>query len=128
MGKAMLVDTDVKAGEALLNKLDRTKFDVKAALWFYMPDSEDWRLIIASPTVDAEGPKKAYEKVQSQLQELEQQYVLTLANISVVSPSDNRVNILKAAVNTGPGVSHIRFTGNVINNVFIEDAYIYRLT
>jgi hypothetical protein len=128
MGKATLVDADMKAGEALLNKLDETKFDVKAALWLYMPDPEEWRLILASPTVDAEGPKKAYEKVQSQLPGLDQGYELSLQNISLVSPSDNLIKVLKSAIKTGKKISHIRFTRNVINNVFIEDAYIYRLT
>jgi hypothetical protein len=52
---------------------------------------------------------------------------LSLQNISLVSPNDDLVKLLKAAIKTGPGVSNIRFTGNVINNVFIEDAYIYRV-
>jgi len=131
MVKPTLVDADMKAGEALLKKLDKIKFDVKAAFWFYMPDSEEWRLIFASPAVDKKGPKEAYEKVQSQLpelkEELEQDYELSLQNISVVSPNDDLIKLLKTAVKTGPGVSHIRFARNVIDNVFIEDAYIYRV-
>lgn len=131
MVKPTLVDADMKAGEALLSKLDEIKFDVRAAFWFYIPDSEEWRLIFASPAVDKKGPKEAYEKVQSQLpelrEELEQDYELSLQNISVVGPNDDLVKLLKTAVKTGPGVSHIRFARNVINNVFIEDAYIYRV-
>ena len=131
MVKPTLVDADMKAGEALLSKLDEIKFDVRAAFWFYMPDSEEWRLIFASPAVDKKGPKEAYEKVQSQLPELkeefEQDYELSLQNISVISPNDDLVKLLKTAIKTGPGVSHIRFARNVINNVFIEDAYIYRV-
>jgi hypothetical protein len=127
MDKPTLVDADMKAGEALLNKLDEIEFDVKAALWFYMQDSEEWRLIIASPIVDKDGPKKAYEKVQSQLQELNGRYKLSLRNIALVSPSDNLIKVLKSAIRTGKKISHIRFTRNVINSVFIEDAYIYRL-
>jgi hypothetical protein len=131
MDKPTLVDADMKAGEALLKKLDKIKFDVKAAFWFYMPDSEEWRLIFASPAVDKKGPKEAYEKVQSQLpelqQELEQDYELSLQNISLVSPNDDLVKLLKTAIKTGPSISHIRFARNVINNVFIEDAYIYRV-
>ncbi len=131
MDKPTLVDADMKAGEALLKKLDKIKFDVKAAFWFYMPDSEEWRLFLALPLFDEKGPKKTYEEVQSLLprlkEELEQDYELTLQNISVVSPSDDLIKLLKTAVKTGPGVSHIRFARNVVNNVFIEDAYIYRV-
>ena len=131
MDKPTLVDADMKAGEALLKKLDHINFDIKAAFWFYLSEPEEWRLFFASPAVDKKGPKKAYEKVQSLLpelkEELEQDYELSLQNISVVSPNDDLVKLLKTAVKTGPGVSHIRFARNVIDNVFIEDAYIYRV-
>lgn len=127
MDKPTLVDEDMKAGEVLLNKLDEAEFNVTAALWFYMQDSEEWRLILASPVVDTDGRKKAYETVQSQLKELDGRYHLSLRNISLVSPADKLIKLLKSAIKTGEKISHIRFTRNVINNVFIEDAYIYRL-
>jgi hypothetical protein len=110
-----------------LSKLDEIEFNVKAALWFYVQDSEEWRLIIASPIVDKDGPKKAYEKVQSQLQELDGRYKLSLRNISLVSPSDKLIKALKSVFKLDKAISPIRFTRNVINGVFIEDAYIYRL-
>lgn len=127
MDKPTLVDADMKAGEALLSKLDEIEFDVKAALWFYVQDSEEWRLIIASPIVDKDGSKKAYEKVQLQLQELNGRYELSLRNISLVSPGDKLIKALESVIRTGKSISHIRFTRNVINGLFIEDAYIYRL-
>jgi hypothetical protein len=127
MDKPTLVDADMKAGEALLSRLDDIKFNVKAALWFYVQESEEWRLIIASPIVDKDGPKKAYEKVQSQLQELDGGYKLSLRNISLVSPGDKLIKALESVIKTGKSISHIRFTRNVVNGLFIEDAYIYRL-
>jgi len=127
MDKPNLVNADMEAGEVLLNKLDESNFDVKAALWFFFSDSGQWRLIFALPMVDKKGPKEAYEKVQNKLKELKNRYELSLENISVVSPDDNLVKLLKLTIKTGPGVSHIRFTRNVINNVLIEDAYIYRV-
>ncbi|OHB80045.1 MAG: hypothetical protein A2Z25_06365 [Planctomycetes bacterium RBG_16_55_9] len=128
MGKATLVDRDMQAGEALLKKLDEDKFKIKAALWLYMPDPEEWRLVLASPIVDTDGPIKAYEKVQSELQELDGRSELSLQNIALVSPHDKLIMALKTTIKTGKEISHIRLTGNVINGVFIEDAYIYRLT
>lgn len=127
MDKPTLVDADMKAGEALLSRLDDIKFNVKAALWFYVQESEEWRLIIASPIVDKDGPTKAYEKVQSQLQELDGGYKLSLRNISLVSPGDKLIKALESVIKTGKSISHIRFTRNVVNGLFIEDAYIYRL-
>ena len=128
MAKTILVDSDKEAGKALIKKLDEASFDVRGALWFYLPDSEEWRLILASPAVDTRGPKEAYEQVQSQLQQSDQGHELSLQNISLVSPNDNLIKLLKSAVRTGKAIANIRFTRSVINNVFIEDAYIYRLT
>lgn len=127
MDKSTLVDADMKAGEALLKKLDEDKFKVRAALWLYMPDPEEWRLVLALPDIDADGPKKAYEKVQSELQELDGRSELSLENISLVSPRDKLIKALRTIIKTGKEISHIRLSKNVINNVFIEDAYIYRL-
>ncbi len=131
MDKPTLVDADMKAGEALLGKLDEADFNTKAAFWLYLSEPEEWRLFLALPLVDEKGPREAYKQVQSQLpklkEELEQGYELSLQNISLVSPNDDLIKHLKTAVKTGPGVSHIRFARNVINNVFIEDAYIYRV-
>ena len=128
MGKATLVEADMEAGKALLKRLDEVKFKVKAALWLYMPDPEEWRLVLASPSIDTDGPKKAYEKVQSELQESDGRSELSLQNISLVSPHDKLIKALKTTIKTGKEMSHIRLTRNVINGLFIEDAYIYRLT
>lgn len=126
MDKPALVDSDMEAGERLVGALDRAGLGVSAAFWFFVPESEEWRLVLAIPVVDSEGPKIAYERVQSELAELTQ-YELSLQDIRVVSPDDELIKLLSSAIKTGPKIAHMRFTRNVINNVFIEDAYIYRM-
>ncbi len=126
MDKSFLVEADIEAGHRLIRQLDEAGLTVTAALWLYMTDSDEWRLFLAMPIVDEEGPKRAYEKVQEQLKSVAQ-HELSLQNISVVSTSDDLINLLSSAIVTGPGISNMRLTRNVISNVFIEDAYIYRL-
>lgn len=126
MDKPALVNSDMEAGERLVRDLDKSGLTVTAALWFYMSDSDEWRLILAMPVVDEKGPRVAYEQVQAQLKSLSQ-YELSLQNISVVSPGDDLIKLLGAAINTGSDIAHMRFTRNIINGVFIEDAYVYRL-
>ncbi|NIR14929.1 MAG: hypothetical protein GWN86_13670, partial [Desulfobacterales bacterium] len=77
--------------------------------------------------VDQEGPQKAYAAVQKVLAQLPSSFELSLRQISVISTEHDLVKLLRAAIHTGPGISGIRFTGNVINGVFIDDAYIYRM-
>ncbi len=128
MASATLVDRKIELGRQLLLSLDRRNFQVPAAFWFYVSEANDWRLIIASPDVDSQGPRATYAKIQAAADSDLLAGELSLREISVVSPKDPLVKLLGMAVSTGHGISGIRFTQNTINNTFIEDAYIYRLS
>ncbi len=127
MVKTVLVEKEIEEGKRLIQELDKSKFKVQAAIWVYMDDSDEWRLLIASPYVEKKGPKKSYNFIQTVLAKLSPPPEVSLRNISVVSPSDNLIRLIGVAIKTGAGISGIRFTGNVINNILIEDAYIYRI-
>ena len=98
-------------------------------MWLYIPDANLWRLVIASPAVKNEGPKRVYQKIQSVLSQVpDAAYKVTLSDISVVEHTDPLVTVLRTAVKTGMGRSGLRFSRNTINGHFIEDAYLYRVT
>ena len=126
MDKAALVEELIKDGEKLIKALDEAVFEVTAGMWFYSSDIDEWRLIIASPLVDKLGHKKAYNSIQKEMDKIPQPFRIELRNISVVSHQDPLIKLMSLALSTGPGIAGIRFTQNVINNVLIEDAYIYR--
>jgi hypothetical protein len=125
--KTTLVEDNIKNGKKLIESLDKTEFKVKAALWFYLVDSNEWRLMIASPFEDKHGTKEAYNFVREELIKLSIHLELGLKDISIVSPKHKLINLLKRAIHTGSEISGIRFTSNVIDNVLIDDAYIYRM-
>jgi len=127
MGRKILVEKDIEEGKRLIEALDKANFGVKAALWFYLTDSDEWRLIIASPYEEENGPKMAYSFIQREQKKLTPPIDIFLKDISVLSPNNDLINLLKVAIRTGPGISGIRFTRNVINNILIEDAHIYRM-
>jgi hypothetical protein len=126
MVTAALVDNLIEDGKLLVQALDETGIDVQAALWFYDSDSEDWRLLIASHTLQAQGPLGAYATIQTALDAIPHQS-LALSGVRVISPDDPLIKALRMAIRTGPGIAGIRFSRNVIDHVFIEDAYIYRV-
>jgi hypothetical protein len=138
MGKDELVNMQIGAGGLLIETLDQSEFEVTAAMWFYMPENGEWRLIIASPYVDKNGPKRSYEFIQNILDQLPNNskaalYLplsdyLSLNNISVVGINNELIKLIRMTIRTGKNISHIKFTKNVINNVLIEDALIYRMT
>lgn len=53
MDKAPLVEPDYRTGVEFLDALDNANLDVKVALWVYPTEYEEWRLLLASPVLDA---------------------------------------------------------------------------
>ncbi|MFI0416568.1 MAG: hypothetical protein ACH255_20820 [Candidatus Thiodiazotropha sp.] len=123
-----LTEELIKAGEALLKEADASNFKIDAALWFYFADQEAWKLLLHIKEVEKEGPKHIYNRLQKLLVKAKIKEDLPLSEIALSKPKAPLLNLLKIAVRTGPGISGIRFTGNVINGQLIPDAYIYRLT
>jgi hypothetical protein len=118
----------ISVGAELIRRLDEAGMVVSGALWFYETDSNDWRLLIVSPEVRANGLKAVYQEVQAVLRAVpEDQSVVALKDISAVDPGDPLILLLKVAIQTGNGIARIRFSRNMINGTLIEDSLIYRL-
>ncbi len=119
----------IRDGAALVQKLDETGSRASAALWFYFTDANAWRLLIASPEVATKGPRKAYVAAQQALAALPvEDRTLTLEDISMIPPDHPLLALLRMLVSTGPGIGRLRFSKNVINGQFIDDALIYRMS
>lgn len=114
----------IQGGKELLEKLDNANVTIDAALWFYFPDIQSWKLLLSLPDVINQGPKAAYQTVQKVLFE---GLPFSLDDIAVSKPDSPLLKLMRIAINTGAGISGIRFTNNVINGQLIQDAYIYRL-
>lgn len=134
MGKATLVSQELEGesklisdGARLIESLDKSGFQVVAALWLYLSESDEWRLIIASPSEIVKGPRQAYIDIQSVLNNTSPPIKIPLQDISVVSPSDRLIQSLTGCISTGSEIGGLRIQNSVFNNQFIEDAYIYRI-
>jgi hypothetical protein len=124
--KEFLTENMVRGGEALTRKLDELGWPVVASFWYFEPDDNRWKLMIASPKVNLDGPKEAYEAIQGALSTL-QDHFTDLQYITVVQPDHPIVQTLAAAIPTGPAIVGMRFSQNTINGRFIDDAYLYRV-
>ena len=117
-----------EAGRRLLQDLDTSGWRPGASLWLFVPEAGQWRLILADADLGATGPKNAYSQVLDALKRVAPpEHALSLRDIAVVEPGHPLLRVLRSAVRTGPGISGIRFSKNVINGHYIEDAFIYRL-
>ncbi len=126
MDKATLVDIDVTAGERVLQILDKARFRASIALWLYSSEFEAWRLHIASPLVDTVGPKESYIRLLSALRASDPDLTANLT-ITLVSPKDPLMRALRRTFGTARSVHGMRLGNNVIDGLFVEQAYIYRI-
>ena len=51
MDKTVLVVRDLANGTEILEALDRAKLDIYVAVWAYLDEYPDWRLVLASPAL-----------------------------------------------------------------------------
>jgi hypothetical protein len=122
-----LADSMMKAGAKLIERLDAKNSEVKSAFWLYFSEEKTWKLIVASPLVDKEGPRDYYKRIiaANTLAPAEEE-IVSLNDIGVTNTNHQIAQLLKFMIATGDGISGIRFSRNTINGVFIEDTYIYR--
>lgn len=129
MAKEVVVTQDLSeemrnAGASLISRLDQIGLPVKAALWRYHEEGEVWRLVIALPGIDFQGPRKAYEQIQSVLLGTpEGESTIGLESISVVDTQDPLISSLR---------NRIRWRADPARRVRIDGiigkgAFVYRL-
>jgi hypothetical protein len=121
---ALLVDEQKQSGEALLAALDSGKFPVDAALWWFETEGAKWLLIIASPIVDLAGPLQAYKRVIS-ITSKDDHAKEVIDFVTLVSDRHPMVAMFRSVLGTGS--TRITFSQSTIGDLYIEDAYIYRL-
>ena len=127
MAETSLVDRKIQIASSLLRELDAEGLRVPATFWYYYSEPDEWKLVIASPLVDSQGPIAVYRRIGDVVRGSLKTAELSLSEISVLSPKDPFIKLFKKAIRTGPDISGIRFSRNTINNTYVEDAYIYRM-
>ncbi len=127
--KEPLTEAMIRAGAELTRKLDELRWPVFASLWLYLSEGNQWKLVLASPLVASDGPKKSYETIQDALTKTPAaEGAVKLSEIGVTDLKNPLIALLRVAISTGPVIGGVRFTRNVINGHFIEDAYVYRMS
>jgi hypothetical protein len=124
-----LTEDMITTGEHVVSGLDKLSVLVRGAFWLLLPDQHVWRLVIASPEVRTIGPKAVYRKVATALRRLQPNVrPIGTKDITVLEDNNQLVQLLRMLIKTGPTVSRIRLSRNVVNGQLIEDALLYRMT
>lgn len=120
----------ISAGDRLARHLVASELPIDGLLWLYVPESNSWRFVVASPEVSASGPKNVYQRIRAIIGQMPQNddQAVGWDDIFVVDTKDPLVQLLRQALHTGQDISGTRFSRNVVNGVLIEDTYVYRLS
>jgi len=122
-----MVDRWLEDGKRLISALDRMGLGVDAALWFYFDESEEWRLIIATPKVDAEGPSSAYAAIAEAIGAMAAPFSIELAQVMAVSTHNPIVAALKKFfITRNDAILGNHISKLAIDNIYFEDACMYR--
>ena len=122
---AQLSETSIRDGRTFLQSLDAAGVVSSAALWLWTRNDGAWRYVLASPLVEAGADMPV--KIAAVLATMPQGFAIDAGTLRLFPPQAETIQVLHKAVQTGPGISAMRMTGNVVNGVRIDDAYVYRL-
>jgi hypothetical protein len=93
MVKESLVDFLEGAGKRLLADLDAQNMGITAAFWMYQEEAQEWRLILATPLIEKDGPISAYLKVREIIEAgaegARENERLFLRDVALISPNSN---------------------------------------
>jgi hypothetical protein len=127
MDKAALVGVDLGKGAEIVRILDDAGLKVKVALWTYLPEYEEWRLVLASRRFDEVGAFDAYGLLHDALEKgditLEQTPPVMILNMNSAF-----IKGLRRIFGKAKSVEGMRLGGQTIGDRFIEDAYTYRIS
>lgn len=126
MDKAALVGADFTTGMEVLQALDCSDLSIRVALWLYSPDYEDWRYLLASPSLDAAKPAEAYGLVHSALRAAGMPLERT-PTLMILKMSDPFIRALRRLFAKTKNAEGMRLGGQLIGDRSVEDAVVYRI-
>ncbi len=116
----------IEEGQRLLERLKKERFQVFAALWYHVPDSSQWVLVIATPVVSRVGPLAAYSRVQRIIRGMNLSH-LSLSDISLFSPAGPEMERVRSTVGLPKKFGMAPANGHTQDSSPFREAYVYRV-
>src|SRR5260370_16753048 len=101
MDQAVLVKSDRDIGARVMEVLSRAKIPVTFSEWNYVPELEEWQLIIATPWYDSKGPQATYRALEDALQEASIYEKVPLRRVFIMSSRNPPFKSLHPQIKNG---------------------------
>ena len=126
MDKTTLVNIDVSLGDEVVKALDAAGIEANVALWVWLSEYEDWRLVLASRRLDKEGLRRSYELV-NRATDTAGIAINRAPSILILKMTDPFIRELRRIFGKATSVNGVRLGGQSIGNRFVEEGYVYRI-
>ena len=118
-----LTAPDIEFGKRLWESLrNNTTFPINGILWLFRLEPGQWHLLIATPRVDAVGPREAYAELAGRFAKNNQ-----LPRIELISPSHPLYQAIRSVFRGTASVEGVRLGNTQIGGIYIDDAYLYEI-
>ena len=88
MDKAALVANDLEVEGLVIAALSRTQIPVTAVEWNWVPQLDEWQLVVVSSLHDTKGPREAYARIIEALSRAGVYQSIPIRKLFVKSPDD----------------------------------------
>jgi hypothetical protein len=126
MDKTALVNIEIERASEILDILDHADMRVSVALWAYLSEYEDWRLVLSSRQLDALGESSARMRINAALAAakfgLEKKPPLVILSMSAPF-----IKALRKRYSKYETVEGIRLGLQTFGDRFLEDGYAFRI-
>ena len=120
-----LSETGIKFGKKLWQFLRKSKkFPAPGVFWLFEPETDEWRLVIASPKVDTLGPRETYREPAEVTQSVRPEDAGQLLRIQVISPKTPIYQALRSVFSPAASVEGVRLGNTQVAAMYINDAYL----
>jgi hypothetical protein len=127
MDKASMVSLDIERGAKIFDSLLGARVKVNVALWMYLSEYEDWRLVLSARQFDKLGLRAAYGLIHDALDGAGFTPERT-PPIMILLMADPLIRELRRLFGKTKSVEGMRLGGQMIGGRFVEDAYVYRIS
>ncbi|MGO8819509.1 MAG: hypothetical protein ACLQVG_33160 [Terriglobia bacterium] len=118
---------DIEFGRKLWQSLrNNTEFPIQGTFWLLEPEAGEWLLVIASPKVDALGPRDAYRELAALTENIPANS-RQLLKIKLISPRDPMYEALRSFFAQTASVEGARLGNTMVGGMLIGEAYLYEI-
>jgi hypothetical protein len=126
MDKTTMVNFDIDRGARIIEALDRAKVKTGVALWAYLSEYDDWRLILSGRQFDSPDLRDAFRLLHESLAPSGLTAQQT-PPILILPTRDRFVRDLRRIFGKTRSTEGMRLGNQMIGDRFVEDAYVYRI-